>query len=39
MNADLLIHESTFDCSTPKEEVKDKGHSDIEDALEIGKRI
>ena len=36
-NADLLIHESTFDCSTPKSEVISKGHSSIEDALKIAK--
>ncbi len=36
-NADLLIHECTFDCETEKKSVIAKGHSDIEDALLTGK--
>lgn len=37
--ADLLIHESTFDCSTSKKEVLAKGHSSIEDALLMAKMM
>ncbi len=28
-DSELLIHESTFDCRTDREEVLSKGHSDI----------
>ena len=34
-DADVLIHESTFDCSVPIEEVRFKGHSNIEHAIRI----
>lgn len=34
-NADVLIHECTFDCSVPIEEVASKGHSNIEHAIRL----
>lgn len=33
--ADLLIHEATFDCSYDVKEVMAKNHSNIKDALQI----
>ena len=38
-DCDILIHESTFDCSVQLEEVNRKGHSSIKDAIEIAKMM
>lgn len=38
-NADLLIHESTFDCDHDHIDVIKKRHSNIEEAIQIGRKM